>query len=169
MARPPKPIDVTLGHKSKEEIENRKNAEDSLRANDDKLKTAPSWLSKQAKVEYRKLYNEIKDLDVCSNLDINALAMIAMCLAKIKECEEIIAEEGMSVKVLKNGIVVTSEHPIIRTQLKYMEMLKKYMSEVNLFSPSGRSKLAIAKIEQDKNKQDPLLKILSEEDDCDEI
>lgn len=165
MARPTKPAKIVASHRSTEEKENRKKAEESMRGKSDKIKNVPRWLDDKAKTEYKKLYEEIKELDICSNLDINALAMIATCMARIKECEEVLKKEGIMVKTEKNGVIVTAEHPAIKTQLKYMDMLKKYMNEVNLFSPSGRAKLALAKLNNDKEKDDPLLRILSDDDD----
>ena len=165
MARPAKPSKIVTSHRSTEEKENRKKAEESMRGKSDKIKNVPRWLDDKAKTEYKKLYEEIKELDICSNLDINALAMIATCMARIQECEEVLKKEGIMVKIEKNGVTVTAEHPAIKTQLKYMDMLKKYMNEVNLFSPSGRAKLALAKLNNDKEKEDPLLKILADDDD----
>ena len=150
MARPAKPSKIVTSHRSTEEKENRKKAEESMRGKSDKIKNVPRWLDDKAKTEYKKLYEEIKELDICSNLDINALAMIATCMARIKECEEVLKKEGIMVKIEKNGVIVTAEHPAIKTQLKYMDMLKKYMNEVNLFLQEFKNSIGTPSFEENE-------------------
>lgn len=162
MPRPPKPISLVEGEFTKEEQEKRKQAEEKLKGKSDKLTKAPSWLSKNAKKEYKKIIEEIKDLDICMNVDIDTIGMIATCLATIKECEKTLQEEGYFIKGKNSrGYDMTVEHPCIKVQLKYMDMLKKYMSEVPIFSPSGRAKLSLMNIQAQQEEQDPILKIIN--------
>ena len=58
-------------HLTKEEINNRKTAE--IKAPSDKIR-APSYLDKDLKREFNKLAKQLKEIDIMSNLDIDALA-----------------------------------------------------------------------------------------------
>ncbi|MGL5725813.1 phage terminase small subunit P27 family [Cetobacterium sp.] len=76
MARPRQPIELVVAkgkkHLTKSEIEERKNTE--IKANDDKIK-APSNLTKEEKKQFKKIADELKNLNIMSNLDCNSLGM----------------------------------------------------------------------------------------------
>lgn len=168
MGRKAKSVDMQNAHLTKDEINERKKGEEKLKGKSDKLETPPSWLSKNAKKEYKKLYNDIKDMNIFSNLDGEALSNVALCRDKVKECEKIIAEEGLMIDVFKKDRTYKQENPMIKVQLKYLEMLKKYEKELEIFSPSGRAKLTLAKIQSGDKSDDPLLKALAEDEDDEE-
>lgn len=58
-------------HLTKEEINNRKSTE--IKAPSDKIR-APSYLDKDLKREFNKLAKQLKEIDIMSNIDIDALA-----------------------------------------------------------------------------------------------
>lgn len=75
MARPREPIDLIVAknksHRTKEEIEERKNSE--IRAPNDKIE-APDFLSDKEKEEFYKIANQLSELGIMSNLDNDILA-----------------------------------------------------------------------------------------------
>ncbi|PFV32440.1 P27 family phage terminase small subunit, partial [Bacillus cereus] len=78
MGRKAKPIHLHLleGNTSrltKEEIEQRLEAEQRLQAKKDKV-IPPEWLAPVAKEEFERIANELLELDVITNIDVNALA-----------------------------------------------------------------------------------------------
>jgi P27 family predicted phage terminase small subunit len=75
MARPRQPTDLLLvkgkKHLTKEEIEKRKSSE--VKAPADKVR-APSYLPDELKKEFRKIAKELLDIEIMTNLDVDALA-----------------------------------------------------------------------------------------------
>ena len=169
MARPPKPFSVIEGHRSKEEKEARRKAEESLRGLDDEIEKVPSWLDKDAKKIYRWMIKQLKEIGILTNLDIEIIAICADAQSKMHQANKIIQDQGLIVEhINRSGATTYIENPAIKIFQKYQQIYQKNIAELGL-SPSARAKMSLIKLEQDKDKQDPLLKILSEEDDCDEI
>ena len=76
MAGQRQPIELVVAkgrkHLTKAEIENRKNSE--IKAKKDNIKP-PKNLTKDEKKEFKKIADELIELDIMSNLDCNSLAM----------------------------------------------------------------------------------------------
>ena len=169
MARPPKPVDLRTGHLTKAEIESRKKAEESLKGLDDEIDKIPQWLDKDAKKIYKWLIKQLKEIGILTNLDIEIVAICADAQAKMHQANKLIQEQGLIVThINRSGATTYIENPAIKIFQKYQQIYQKNIQELGL-SPSARAKMSLIKVEQDKNSQDPLLKILSEEDDEDEI
>ncbi|PFV26776.1 phage terminase small subunit P27 family, partial [Bacillus cereus] len=78
IGRKAKPIHLHLlegntNRLTKDEIEQRLKAEKQLQAKKDKVKP-PTWLDSIAKKEFRRIAGELLELDVITNIDVNALA-----------------------------------------------------------------------------------------------
>lgn len=75
MARPRQPVNLLLlkgkKHLTKEEIEERQSTE--VKAKADNVKP-PSYLTKKLKAEFIEIANELKRIDLMTNLDVDALA-----------------------------------------------------------------------------------------------
>ena len=76
MAGQRQPIELVVAkgrkHLTKSEIEQRRNSE--VKAKNDKVKP-PQNLTKDEKKEFKKIANELIEIDIISNLDCNSLAM----------------------------------------------------------------------------------------------
>lgn len=76
MAGQRQPIELVVAkgkkHLTKAEIEQRKNSE--VKAKKDNIKP-PKNLTKEEKKEFKKIANELIEIDIMSNLDCNSLAM----------------------------------------------------------------------------------------------
>lgn len=163
--RPPKPIKLVDGAFSKEVLQQREEAEEKLKSNNDKILDPPSYLSKEEKKHYNRIMEEIKDLDIICNTDVDVLAMICICIATIEDCNKRIKKEGRIISSFNSyGKQVTIENPACKLQLKYMQMLKQYIQEMPIFSPSARAKLSLMATQKQEEDNDPLLRILNGKD-----
>lgn len=146
------PIDVQLAkgnpnRLTKAEIEKRKKAEEKLTPKKDKIK-CPSWLDKEAKKEWRRIYKELEELNLLTNVDITALAIYCDAYSKYIKANKEIEEKGMFVEYTnKAGATNTIENPAINTAKKYADIIRRMCAEFGL-TPSARAKLALPKAEE---------------------
>ncbi|ELK38932.1 phage terminase small subunit, partial [Brevibacillus agri BAB-2500] len=94
MARRAKPVGLHLiqGNQSrltKNEIEQRQEAEERLKPKKNRVKP-PSWLDKVAKMEFNRLAKELAELDLVTNIDVNALATYCDAYSDYVQCTKII-------------------------------------------------------------------------------
>lgn len=155
-----KPINLTTGHRTKEEIQQRQEAEERLKGNSNKIHIVPKWLCKDGKKEYKRLVAELENTNILTNVDIGVVAICADAYVKMNQANEIIKKEGMLIEYTnKAGATNISKHPALEVYAKYNDIYKKYLVEIGL-SPSSRAKLSLINIENNNEKEDPLLKIL---------
>ena len=128
-------------HLSKAEIEKRRAAEEEIKKlNSNKIKP-PKWLGKEAKKIFKDIAKELEVIDLLANVDIYALSILSDCMEKYIKCTISLHSEELTIKYTnKNGSTNTIENPLIKTQLKYAEMMKKYSSEYGL-TPAARLKI----------------------------
>lgn len=155
MARPPKSIDQSVGHKTKAEIETRKQAEEKLKSSDDLINRTPSWLGKEAKKIYKFLIEQFKQTGILTNLDKETVAICADTMAKMREAQKVIDEQGL--------IIDGKANPAINIYEKYEKIYAKMITELGL-SPTARSRMALTQSQMQQKEEDPLLKILKGED-----
>ncbi|KQX69239.1 phage terminase small subunit P27 family [Paenibacillus sp. Root444D2] len=142
-----KPIDVLLAegktHLTKSEIEERREKENAIRPNSDKIK-CPSWVKdKVARSEYKRLSEELQELNLLTNLDVNTLASYAVAFSLYQKATQEL--EGQSL------LINESANPLIRIQLLYSDECKKYAIQMGL-TISSRLKLVVPKPSDDKPK-----------------
>lgn len=146
------PIEVQLARGNpnrltKAEIEARKKAEAKLTPNKDKIK-CPSWLDKEAKKEWKRIYKELEELNLLTNVDITALAIYCDAYSKYIQANKEIEEKGMFVEYTnKAGATNTIENPAINTAKKYADIIRRMCAEFGL-TPSARAKLTLPKKEE---------------------
>lgn len=128
-------------HLTKAEIEKRKEAEEEIKKlNSNKIKP-PKWLGKEAKKIFKDIAKELEVIDLLANVDIYALSILSDCMEKYIKCTVALHAEEMTTEYTnKKGIKNIIENPLIKTQLKYAEMMKKYSSEYGL-TPAARLKI----------------------------
>lgn len=155
MARPPKSIDQSVGHKTKAEMETRKQAEEKIKGADDLITRTPSWLGKEAKKIYKFLIEQFKQTGILTNLDKETVAICADTIAKMREAQKVIDEQGL--------IIDGKANPAINIYEKYEKIYAKMITELGL-SPTARSRMALTQSQMQQKEEDPLLKILKGED-----
>ena len=128
-------------HLTKEEIDIRKQQEEELKKlNSDKVKP-PTWLSKVAKKIFKDIASELQTIELLKNIDNYGLAVLSDAISKYIECTiQMHNEELMIEYTNKNGNTNVIENPLIRTQIKYAEVVRKYSSDFGL-SPAARLKI----------------------------
>ena len=157
MAKASKPIEMLSSHLTKSEIQERKDAEEKLKGNDDLVYKVPRHLSKTEKKIYKFLVTELQASKILCNLDIEILEQTVNAIAKMQECKIFIDEHGIVI-TKENGDMVKS--PALTAYKDYNAIFNKGMQELGL-SPSARSRLAQLNINSQAEKEDPLLKILN--------
>lgn len=137
MGRKAMPVDLLLvkGKKNltKREIEERRKAEQKLKANSDKVKP-PTFLDAFAKREFRKIVNEAIELDTITNLDVNQLAIYCRTYSRWVE---------LTKKQIEGEFVDDKELDRLFKQIKSMA------TEFG-FTPSSRAKIAMPKTEKEE-------------------
>ncbi|MDB8790878.1 phage terminase small subunit P27 family [Romboutsia sp. 1001216sp1] len=156
-----KPITLATGHRTKEEIQQRKENEERLKGSNDRVHIAPRWLCKDGMKEYRKLVKDLDSSGILTNVDIPVVAIIADAYAKMSQANSVLKEEGMFIKKTSDrGAENIVEHPAMKVYRQYNTIYKQYLAEVGL-SPSSRAKLSVINTNAEDDRNDPLLAILN--------
>ncbi|AGK97586.1 phage terminase small subunit P27 family [Clostridium pasteurianum] len=157
MERASKPVDLQASHLTKEEIQQRKQAEQKLKGNDDLVYKPPRHLSKDEKKLYKFLVQELQASGILNNLDITILETTVDAIVRMQECKKILDEHGL-VTPKSDGTFV--RNPASTIYKDYNAIFNKCCMEIG-FSPSARAKLSVMNVKKEQDKQDPLLQILS--------
>lgn len=134
---------------TKAEIEARQEAEEKFKPNTDNIKP-PIWLDAVGKKEWNRVAKELEELNILTNVDIAALGMYCDAYSKYQLATEKINKEGMFVEYTnKAGATNVVEHPAVKAQVKYADLIKKLCGEFGL-TPSARAKITLPKQEEEK-------------------
>ena len=154
MSRKVIPVSVQLAkgnpnRLTKAEIKARQEAEESFKPNDDDIKV-PGWLDKEGKSEWKRVSRELKELNILTNIDTTALGMYCDAYSKYQLATKKINEEGMFIEYTnKAGATNIIEHPAVKAQVKYADLIKKLCSEFGL-TPSSRARITLPKQEEEQ-------------------
>lgn len=150
--RPAKPARLlTDKSQTKAEIAERERIEQKLRGENVRL-TPPKDLSREQKRIFKKIVGMLKESEVLGSADIYILTSTAIAIDRINAIELMINEDP---KLLSNTA-------LMGTKNRYSSEFFRGCNELGL-SPQSRAKLA--NIKAAKKEDDPLLKILTAEDD----
>ncbi len=134
MARPKQPIALIQAkgkkHLTKAEIEDRKSKE--VKANCDKV-DPPSYLPKTLKKEFERISEELKRIDIMSNLDCEALARYIVSEYNYQKVTK---------KLLKTGVDNDKYFNYLLMQDKLFKQSRQAASDLGL-TISSRCKLVI--------------------------
>ena len=158
-----KPIPANLinadNHKkSKEEIERRRKIEEGLKSTS--TLRVPSYLSDEAKKEWRRLIKlyRLMDADILSDLDANALTIYCEAFAIYKKAHEVWVQTQ---KVVSRD---EEAQKILDKTFNIMEKQSRIMakfSEQLCLTPVGRARMGMAK----KDEPSALEKMLMDDDE----
>ncbi|MBP0725545.1 phage terminase small subunit P27 family [Bacillus sp. RG28] len=152
MGRSAKPVVLQLlegnkGKYSKAQLQERLEREKLIQPKTDKLKP-PSWLSSFAKKEFKRMVNELKEVDLVTNVDVNALALYCDAYGNYVECTKVIQEEGLMVEYTNKAAETNKvPHPLLTKQKALFEQMKSLSTEFGL-TPAARAKIAIPKLNE---------------------
>lgn len=154
MSRKVIPVSVQLAkgnpnRLTKYEIEKRKEAEESLKPKMDDIQI-PKWLDTVGKNEWKRVSKELEELNLLTNVDTTALGMYCDAYSKYQLATKKINKEGMFIEYTnKAGATNVIEHPAVKAQVKYAELIKKMCNEFGL-TPGARAKMTLPKKEEIK-------------------
>lgn len=153
MGRKAKPIELHLvnGNKSrltKAEIEQRQEVEKKIKPKTNRIK-CPDWIEAdyEAERKWKVLVKELKELDLITNVDVDALAAYCDAYSQYVMCAKIIRDEGLMVDYTnKSAETNRVPHPLLTKKKQLFEQMKSLAVEFGL-TPSSRAKIAMPKEE----------------------
>lgn len=130
-------------HLTKSEIEKREQQEKTLEAlQSDKIRP-PTWMSKNGKKIFKDIVKELQAINVLVNVDIYGLAICADAMDKYIRCTIALHTEELRIQQVSKIGVSDVENPLVKTQIRYADIFKKYSSDFGL-SPVARLKIVQA-------------------------
>lgn len=140
--RPPKPIALKTGVMTKEEVQNRKEAEERFKGNNDMVYKVRDDLPTEVSAIYQRITEELKDANILNNLDMDLLDTVSYAIYRMRQAREVIDREGM---LISNGKVMI-KHPAVNVERDYQSIFHSCCIQLGL-SPSSRTKLSMIKLE----------------------
>lgn len=148
MARPTKPVDVTTGVYTKEQIQARKEAESKLRGSSDSI--LPSdYLNDEQKAYFMEIVNHYKASGILSNIDVSVIEQYAKARYFIEYIDTAMIREPD--KTFDKDLMITRE--------KWEKSFNRASNELGL-SPQSRAKLGNINTKKTETDGDPLLNAL---------
>lgn len=139
MGRTRLPLSEQKGDLTKERQERRKAEQELVKAPKKYIEKTPSWLSKRAAKEYKRLLGNIKDMDMLSDLDANNLACYCNAYDKYLTAEDDIANRGT--------LIDGRENPSVLLQIKFAKEMREFGKQCGL-SIDSRLKFAAVKLKE---------------------
>lgn len=147
---------------TKAQLKRRQEIEEALRGNDDEVKVIPKYLTKEEKVYYQWLLEELEVSGLITNLDKPIIEQTANCLYIMREADDLIRNEGILVKDYdKYGNEKQKQNPAIKVKLDYQAKYASLCNQLGL-SPAARASLAGKQIEAKQEQLDPVLQLLKQ-------
>ncbi|MBI2855089.1 MAG: phage terminase small subunit P27 family [Chloroflexi bacterium] len=119
------------------------------------IPTCPSWLSPEAKQEWRRVAPELARLGLLTRLDRTALACYCTCYSWWRSAQETICSQG-ALYVTSKGQLRT--RPEVEIAKQAAESMRDFAAEFGL-TPTSRSRLLIPPSEEEI---DPIEEMLRE-------
>lgn len=161
MARPRKPTENLTGNYSKEDLEKRKRMEKAMKGDSDNI-PIPKFIEKDdiAVEEFIRIRDELLKVGVATNVDSTLLGIYADSYSKyVQATESLEYEELVEEFTNKGGATNRVINPYVKLQQQYATMIMKISTLYGL-DPASRGKIAHLQVEDDKEKDDPLLTLL---------
>lgn len=147
-----KPIELVAGHRTKEEIQNRKESQEKLKGDNSRIEPTQRLNENQLKIFY-SIKNEMKESGILSNLDSYLLTQCCIAIDKLKYLDEA-AEKNLSLVFNKD---------FKSSKKLYFDIFTECCNDLSM-SPQSRAKLANINSLANAEKEDPILKALKGED-----
>lgn len=151
MARPCKPASLlTECSQTKAEIQARIDNEKKLKGDASSIRP-PKHLSKEQKKIFKEIVKKLEASQILSDKDVYLLAEFSVSIDRLQEVERRINEEPE----------LLFDQKVMSTKDKYTKIFFRGCNELG-FSPQSRAK--IANINMQEEKENPLLKVLMDDD-----
>jgi len=122
-----------------------------------RLPPAPSWLTTEAKAEWKRTGEKLLRVGVMTETDTTALLVYCETWARWKDAQDQLFKFGPIVKQGKNGYLAQS--PYLQIANKAMEQMLKLLVEFGM-TPSSRSRVSSVKPAES---EDPVEKWLNDD------
>lgn len=157
--RKAKPVELLVlqgkTHLTKDQIEKRREQEKSLRPATDRI-DPPDWLDEDATEEWNRVVEELKTLDLMTNLDVLSLAIYCDSVSKYMQATENIKDNGLTYTYMTATGQRKAVNPDVTAQQQYANQIRAFCSEFGL-TPSSRLKLVVpTKDDKPKNKAEQM-------------
>lgn len=157
MSKGSMPVDLVASHLTKEQIAERKQAEEKLKGDDTLVYVPPKELSTKAEKElYTFLVNEMKASNILTNLDVQILVQTVDAIMNMREAKKAIRKFG---QVTQKQDGTLCKNPACTIYKEYSQIYYQCSMQLGL-SPSARSKLALDSTKKKENDLDPLLNVI---------
>ena len=149
MARPTKAV-KTLKNRSvnKDEALKRMENEEKLKGKSDQI-IPPDYLSKKQVIIFNYIVGELRSSGILGNLDIFILTTCSIAIERLQYIE---AKINKKLAEMQNKELMAAKE-------KYTKDFFRAINELSL-SPQARAKLSNINLNTEKEKEDPLLKVL---------
>lgn len=148
MSRPTKSVDVINKHLTKEEAEIRRDTENLLKGNNNKVKPLDYLTLDQIKI-FKYIVTELKASGIIGNLDIYLLNKCAVAIDRLNKIEEMINQDS--------SLLMNTD--LLKARKDYTSDFNKCCAELCL-SPQARAKIGTLNLKKKEEDSDPLLKVL---------
>src|SRR5699024_2912384 len=109
---------------------------------------------------YKFITEEMEVSGVLKNLDIPVVVQISETLSMIRQCDEDIIKDGLFyMKPDRNGRNIKKKNTAVDVRDKSVSQFKQLSTQLSK-KPASHSNLASLNLEQQKDEEDPLLKVL---------
>ena len=158
MPKASKPVSMMNKHLSKDEVEVLKEAEAKVKTASDKVYEIPTDIIKSEQEIYKFIVEEMRDLDLLTNLDIERIKICANAVVNIRQARVLIRKYGLVYEKPDGSL---QKKPAVNVLKDYESIYSKCEKELCL---SPQSRMALSKMIADiqTNSEDELLKILNE-------
>ena len=99
--------------------------------------SCPSWLSREAKAEWKYIVPKLEKLGLLTYIDKAALVSYVTAYADLQITEKVVSKQGYSI-ILPNGC--EQPRPEVAVRNKARETIKKFLAEFGL-SPASRTRI----------------------------
>ena len=143
-----KPIELVSGHRTKEEIQKRKEAQEKLKGDNSKIEPTQKLNENEIRI-FNSIKAEMKNSGVLSNLDSYLLTQLSGAIDKLEYLDAALEK--------KPALIFNKDFK--SSKKLYFDIFTKCCNELSM-SPASRAKLANINSMDDAEKEDPILKAL---------
>mgnify|MGYP001625125559 CR=1 FL=1 len=148
MPRPRKPVELQTGHLKVVDYQKKKQHEDAVKVAADQLEKPPVWLvDAVAKKEWKRLVEELKNINIIGNLDLNNLGAYCNAYAHYRKATKELKKAPLTVEKHTRYGTQMVPNPLIGIQGKYLDEMRQYAALCGLTIDS-RLKAGAGKVEK---------------------
>lgn len=139
-------------HLTKEEVQRRLAGEQAVKPKADNVKP-PAWLNAAGKRLFKSIVEDLRELDLLTNVDVHPLAVYCDAVIRYAEASKAVDKEGQTVlHTNKGGATNEVRNPNVQNMEGWARIIRQYAAEFG-FTLSARAGLGLNNAE--KKPKDP--------------